>query len=429
MKICLIIPQSSFLTDEKVFVSLGILKVAAALEKRGIEVEVLDLSGVTEYEIPEADVYGITATTPQLPAAVEIAKRLKKKVILGGPHVTLINAARKRIGGRSVKAFQDLRKDFDVLVAGDGEKAIFKALDKNSGLVDADDFNSPLFIKNDETLPARHLIDLESYHYEIDGVRATSLISQLGCPFKCGFCGGRNTDTYGRMRRKRPEKVIEEIRYLNKTYGYRGFMFYDDELNVNPDLVNLMERIERLGLDLRLRGFVRANLFTDKQAEAMYRAGFRVILTGFESGSPRMLKNMNKISTIDDNSRCVEIAQRHGLKVKALMSIGHPGESIDTIDETRQWLKANRPDDIDITIIAVYPGTNYYDLAKPAGKEWCYEINGDKLYSQDIDCRKVVNYYKGNPGEYVSFVRTDYLSPLDLVLSREKLEKEFKNEA
>ena len=59
----------------------------------------------------------------------------------------------------------------------------------------------------------------------------------------------------------------------------------------------------------------------------MSEAGFRWILTGFESGSPRILRNINKRATMQENTRCVEIARRHNLKVKALMSIGHPGES------------------------------------------------------------------------------------------------------
>jgi len=43
MAVCLIIPPSIFLLDERVFMTLGILKVAAVLEQRGIEVQMLDL--------------------------------------------------------------------------------------------------------------------------------------------------------------------------------------------------------------------------------------------------------------------------------------------------------------------------------------------------------------------------------------------------
>ncbi len=76
-RICLVIPPSVFLLDERVFMTLGILKVAAVLEQAGIEVEMLDLSGVENYEEVVQDhvrhgpalCYGVTATTPQMPAA------------------------------------------------------------------------------------------------------------------------------------------------------------------------------------------------------------------------------------------------------------------------------------------------------------------------------------------------------------------------
>src|SRR5256714_7357192 len=107
--ICLVIAPSGFLLDERVFMSLGILRVAAVLEQRGIPVEVLDLSGIENYEDvvrlhaknSTAAQYGITATTPQMPAAVKVATAIKEVrpdalTILGGPHATLVSAAVKR---------------------------------------------------------------------------------------------------------------------------------------------------------------------------------------------------------------------------------------------------------------------------------------------------------------------------------------------
>jgi len=45
----LIVPPSPFLLDERVFVSLGLLTVAAVLERGGYGVALLDLSGVQNY--------------------------------------------------------------------------------------------------------------------------------------------------------------------------------------------------------------------------------------------------------------------------------------------------------------------------------------------------------------------------------------------
>ncbi|MBI4041342.1 MAG: B12-binding domain-containing radical SAM protein [Deltaproteobacteria bacterium] len=452
--VTLITPPSVFLLDERVFISLGILKVAAMLEQEGYPVEFLDLSGIENFEEVMAlhckhsssAFFGLTATTPQLPQAVKLAHvirdhRKDAKIILGGPHLTLVSAARKReltkaiTNGRAQKAFQSLQDQFDILVAGDGELAIFEALSPQApSFIDADDPKKSFFLKNSDLeklpFPARHLVDIASYHYAIDSFPATSLIAQLGCPFACGFCGGRYSPFLRRVRQRSTHNVVEEIHTLYKTYGFRAFMLYDDELNVNPKMVELMNEIAELQrrekTDFRLRGFVKAQLFNEEQAKAMYRAGFRWLLCGYESGAPRILRNINKRATQEENTRCVEIAKKYGLKVKALMSLGHPGESEETVQETHQWLAEVKPDDFDMTIITTYPGTPYYDDAVIHDEDnniWAYEFQGDKLYSYEVDYTTTAKYYKGDPkGGYKSFVYTDHLSPEQIVTWRDHLE-------
>ncbi|KND50766.1 MAG: Radical SAM domain protein [Parcubacteria bacterium C7867-001] len=455
--ICLIIPPSPFLLDERVFISLGILKVAAVLERSGWRVEMLDLSGVANYldavadhaAASEAPFYGITATTPQMPAAARIAETLRRvtpsaRLILGGPHATLVHAAWRReeeLGqlARAKRALSGLEHYFDVIVAGDGEEAVFAALAPDAPrIIDADGRHSPLFLKRGTLdalpFPARHLIDVGSYHYTIDGMNATSIIAQLGCPFNCGFCAGRLSPMLRHIRTRSSENIVEEMVHLYTTYGYTGFMFYDDELNVNKELVDLMQRIDGaqrdLGTEWRLRGFVKAELFTEEQAAAMYRAGFRWLLVGFESGSPRILDTIKKRATREDNTRCLEIAHRHGIKVKALMSIGHPGESRETVEETRAWIEETKPADFDVTIITPYPGSPYYDEALPGdvpGK-WVYTAdNGDRLYQEEIDYTQSADYYKGDPNDgYVSHVSTDFLSAEALIRERDALERNLR---
>jgi radical SAM superfamily enzyme YgiQ (UPF0313 family) len=487
-RVCFVIPPSAFLLDERVFVSLGVLKVAAAIEARGYPVEVLDLSGVTNYEdaaraharTTDARAFALTATTPQMPATARIIAALRavapdRLIVLGGPHVTLAAAAMKREqdrgdvvdGGRGTRAFFDCAKLVDAVVAGDGEDAIEGALykferePKGRGIfIDADDPNGPLFLsrKRMEELPppARHLVDLSTYHYTIDGAPATSLIAQLGCPFACSFCGGRASPMLRRARMRSTESVLAEVAHLHRTYGYCGFMFYDDEMNVSKTMVELMRGLvmlqKSLGVEFRLRGFVKAELLTQEQADVMHEAGFRWLLCGFESGHPRILDNINKKATVEDNDRAVAYARKAGLKVKALMSIGHAGESAETVEATRQWILRTRPDDFDCTVITPYPGSPYYDEAVRLNNDslveplkvsvafdvarvakspiWTYTAprTGDRLHAFELDYTQEADYYKSTPGAYVSHVFTDHLSPVDLVKLRDHLEDSVRDE-
>ncbi len=836
LRVCLITPPSPFLMDQRYFMSLGILKVGAVLEQSGIHVDHLDLSGIENYEdavrdYPHDAIFALTATTPQIPAAVKIRNVLVgRKVIIGGPHATLVHAAAKRGSERAKQALSHILSTFDCVVAGDGEKSIFQAL-HSKGLIDADDPKSVLWQTSkdftESPWPARHLVDVDSYHYTVDGERALSAVFQLGCPFhsvtgdtfiftskgfervdelqarlgvgvveqcvhgdsvvrfdiaeplaardgariasafldegirkvyevrhkfgiplrgtaehpiltvngnslvwkqinelnngdwiackfpdpvstelqtltiipvlrvvppggfhsqpiklptvvdedlawlmgfilgdgcipmdgrpqihvcvtedikvklervvlekfnlklkiydstlttkmqhgwinsrvvyeffvqtlgispsnklnvpdvirrsprpvieaflnglwdadgydnkngsylctingefarqicmlmllikqipflreirgggytdghhwrvgivqgerlpldcgiykskksgvwywrtkksanrtgirrrtlhesglsnpldidglfyspvenivqagketvydltvpdgenfvangiivhNCAFCGGRNSPMLRQIRTRTSDSVIAEMLHLHERYGINALMAYDDELNVNKQIVDLMRRIKATGIDWRLRGFVKSELFTEEQAEAMYAAGFRWLLCGFESAHPRILKNIAKNATVEDNTKMLRTAHKYGLKVKALMSIGHAGESEETINATKNWLIEERPDDFDATVICVYPGTNYYDNAVPIGDNvYKYEVNGDALYSENVDYIKELAYYKGHAGEYQSFVWTDHISRERIVTMRDELEHEVR---
>lgn len=458
--ICLVIPPSIFLLDERVFPSLGVLKIASNLERAGYKVDVLDLSGYEDYtKIIEVyctnnstENFGITTTTPQMPATYKVANAIRQykqnsKLIIGGPHPTLISAALKLekqrllLTGRAHKAFRQLQKNFDVVVSGDGELAIFDAINAPRGeftFIDADDPKGQFFLQKNELgkypWPARHLIDLESYHYKINGHKATSLIGQLGCPFSCAFCGGRLTYMLRMSRQRDINNIVDEMKFLYDTYQYTGFMFYDDELNVNKQVTQLLDKVsdlqDKLGVDFALRGFVKAEIFTEEQARAMYRAGFRQLLTGFESGDERILININKKATIADNSRAIEIAKKNKLTVKALMSIGHAGESHQTIENTKNWLLQMEPEDFDCTVISTYPGTSYYDESVETEPGiWTYTApkTKDRLHAYDLDYNLVADYYKGDPnGGYKAYVYTDHISAEHLVTERDKLEKEVR---
>lgn len=461
MRICLINPPSAFLLDERVFPSLGLLKVAAVLEQDGHDVHVLDLSGIENYlEALEEyiseytpDIFGITTTTPQLPAVTRVTAHLRKlqpnaRLILGGPHVTLLHSASEWerthgvTDGRGHRALAAMKDIYDVLVAGDGELAIRVAVAPDAPkLIDGDDRHGPYFMTDEiyesTPLPARHLVDLDGYRYTIEGHRSTSLIAQLGCPFSCGFCGGRNSKSLRVPRHRSTASIVAELEMLHRTYGYTGFMFYDDELNVNRkrflSLLSAIERLQgRLGVEFRLRGFVKSELFDREQADAMYRAGFRWMLCGFEAASPRILLNIAKRATRDDNSRAVEAAKGAGLKVKALMSCGHPGETDDSVVAIRDWLVETAVDDFDCTIITPYPGTPYYDEARrqpDGGGIWTYTApaTGDRLHALEVDYMVDAQYYKGDPdGGYTSFVYTDHLTPAEIVRLRAWVERDVR---
>ncbi len=409
----LVNPPSPFLLDEKVFPPLGIMKVSADMDA-----PLLDLAGEKDYleilvdELGDYDFVGIGSTTPQLPFAAAIARRVREVspavTILGGSHATVASG-----GPRPDKALAGL---FDYVVANDGAQGL-RALA-------GPPINGTAYPEGNDW--GRDRLDIESYRYEIDGHKATSLISQFGCPFACGFCCGRSIPFYRHVKYRQHEDVIEEIRQLYRRYGFTGFMFYDDEMNVNPKMIAFMGMLEdlqaELGVEFRFRGFVKAGIFTQAHATAMYGAGFRWLLCGFEGADPKLLLNINKKATVEDNTEMVDFAKKAGMKVKALMSIGHPGESPASVRAVEDWLIEVEPEDFDLTVITPYPGSLYYDKAEKVGDIWRYETNGDALYMDEVDYTVESDFYKGMRGAYISHVYTDHLSRAEIVQARDAVE-------
>lgn len=251
----------------------------------------------------------------------------------------------------------------------------------------------------------------------------------------CSFCSGRNSPSLRVIRNRTVDSIIEEVQFLHHRYGFTGFMFYDDELNVSKSMVELMHRLTdlqmKLGKEFRLRGFVKSELFNEIQAKAMYDAGFRWLLCGFESGDARILQNIEKQATREDNSKVLEIAKKYNLKTKALMSVGHAGESAETVENTKQWLLDNQPEDFDCTVITTYPGSPYYDSALQSKDDpdvyvYTQPKTKDILFQKSLDYTKECDYYKGVPGSYISYVWTDKIEAKDLVAARDALEVEVR---
>jgi radical SAM superfamily enzyme YgiQ (UPF0313 family) len=227
--------------------------------------------------------------------------------------------------------------------------------------------------------------------------------------------------------------VVDEIEQLHATYGFTHFVFYDDELNIHtPRLLELCRELialqDKLGVKLHFRGFMKAELASVEQFTMLSEAGFDVLVVGAESGSDRILTNMRKHSTVEDNTRFVDLCRQFDIKAKAIMSLGHPGESDSTLEATEQWLDHVMLDDVNFTIISCLPGAPYYDKALRTGKHFTYTaLSGDVLYSDDVDFHAELNYVSADLDYgYESTVWTDALDREDLVQWHKYLESRFK---
>lgn len=397
--IILVNPPSPFLIDELVFPPLGILYLASALRKNGYNnIKVFDdfrKEKTNRFIIRQSGgVFCISTTTPQFKEAKKIIKGIKKnykrsRIIIGGSHVSGLP--------------QDgLQAGADTVVIGEGENAIIKALEGRRGII-----QEPYITDiNKLPFPARDLIDLKKYKYYIGNKLATTVMTTRGCPYRCAFCANNVWNFERKIRFHSPEYVYKEVKELKDKFGYEAIMFFDDTFTVHkPRLLKICELLKPL--DIIWRCFIRTDTVDEESLTAMYNAGCRYIGCGVESGSPTILKNIRKQTNVKLNTDIVKLAKSIGFHVKTFLIIGCPGETEETVKETKQWIKDALPHDFDITILTPYSGSDIYQ--RPGSYDLCFIRNN-------------LGWYKGKAGEYKSYVWTKSLSRERIVELRNEID-------
>lgn len=475
LKFVLVIPPSPFLIDDRAFPFLGPLQIGALARREGHEVAVADLTGFKQRnphvvhanleEVMEeakkllydtcrdADVVGFYSLAAQHPHVCQFNEFIRNAypnvvTVLGGPHA---NTAPTRC----------LEDDFDFIVVSDqgggggepGFLELVKRLEQN-GCKRTDRIplrKNPLRIVKDNCevdgdwkkhhrviavpsregvewendkwpLPARDLIDLRSYHYEVEGERATSIVSATGCPYACIYCS--HWGGYRKMEAKSSDKVAEEIQSIKDTYGFRGIMFYDDEINLRNDFyTDFLPMLKKQNIVWRAFFKNGKNLTTESVFEAMANSGCVSICTGAESADPKILKDIKKGATLEDNTNFVKYAVKYGISAKIFTQIGLPGETLETVEKLRKWLIEMAElgcKDADCSITTPYNATPLFETPEK------FDITFDK---EELDYSKKVILYKSTPGEYTSYVSHKELTREDLVAARQMIEDDFRKAA
>lgn len=398
--VLLVNPQSSFLVDSRTFPPLGLLYLGAALETNGHSASVVDLAFDSPLEGHNPDLIGIMCLTPHYPQMPSLIAKLRSlypstPIAVGGPHFSTVPSDGARLGA-------------DAVCVGDGEEAILRIVAGERGVV-----QSPGGILDVDhyPIPARHLLPIHDYRYQIAGITATTIMTQRGCPYTCSFCC--HWEGYRKMRLRSLDNVAQELELL-KASGFGAVMIYDDETNiVHKRTLQLCEVLK--DAKVRWRAFIKANLFNREQAQAFSASGCWELCTGVESGSDVVLRTIAKRATVADNTRARSLCREHGIRFKAFCMVGHPGESYDSAYATRDWLIANAPDEFNLSLYTPYLGTPVFDRPQD------FDLQFDKLdYSQSEF------FYRGKPGEYQSHASTSALTGEQLARLRDEIEDEVR---
>ncbi len=367
---------------------LGLGYVAAAVEKRGYRVQVLDWCEGFPRDIPKADIFGMQVTAPQIDLAKHAAEMIKQQfpgalVVAGGPQ-TGVDAGR---------FLED--PNFDSIVVDEGEFSFYELIRQYETTREFELCykNPPIRLLDDIPFPARHLFprfkeDALRTHQLLKGDYTeggqTTIIASRGCPYSCSFCAPHPR----KLRYRSPGNVIAEIEQIIRDWGIYQFKWQDDTFTVNKQWVlELCEGISKLPRTYH-RAHTRVNVFDEEMAAAMYRAGVRILCFGIESFSQRLLDINSKAITIDQIERAARIAKRHGFKTVGFLIFGMPGENRQSVEETKAGIIRNKKnlDYLNLATMVPLPGTPIHEHPERFGCRIIDDLDAGKwIVNHDAD--------------------------------------------
>jgi len=365
---------------------LGFGYLVSVLRERN-EVKIVDALGldyspdevVSKIKKFDPEVLGLTATTPSIYKAYDVARITKDinpdiKTIIGGPHVTFT-------AKETLKECEHL----DIVVRGEGEETVRELSDvfekegdlksvlgitfrDNGKIIETAD--RPLIKNLDEIpFPAYDLLP----ELKFDGKKYAVMMTSRGCPFNCIFCS--SSLLCGKTWRGRsPENVVEEMRIL-KSRGINEIEFLDDTFTLNRKRVEkICDLIKREKLDISWSCSSRVNTINREMAEKMKSVGCHTVYMGVESGTERILKIISKGITLKEAEKAVKMVKEVGLNSVCSFVLGIPGETIETMKKTINFAKKLNPTFAQFTLATPYPGTRLFEIAKEKGslltKDW-----------------------------------------------------------
>jgi len=369
------------------------LYLAGYLEKHGFTVEIFNphIRNTEKYfkmvmrEIAgkQPRFVGLAAFVTDFDSVVALATEIKNQtdttILVGNAHPSI-----------APNDFLYESSPFDIVVRGEGELTVRQILAEYHKDGDLNQIRGIAYYKDGAVavtrnrelmdlsecgMPAYHKIDMRWYQRPTKFIiRRLMTVGAViytgrGCPFNCSFCASNsvwkaNERAAGKaLVRKRPlSQVMEELRILQDVYGFDFFYILDDTFGIKEDDITSFCRAYReSGLTMLWAAETRVNCVHNEQILKLLKdSGCIQLDFGVETGSPKLLKNINKATTVEQTIRAFDLCRKNGIRTFANILLNLPGEDEEDLQLTHRLLENIRPTFTSIGVTQPYPGTDIY---------------------------------------------------------------------
>ena len=371
-------PKSGFGDEWMTFLPIGLGFLQAMLESRGFPCRLANLSGKGRREILDylrrrrPQVIGVSMFTFNRKRSCDLLQLAREAcpealLLAGGPHPT-------HLAG---EVFEDCPA-LDAIVKGEGELPLLGILERLAAAgKDAWRTAPGLILREGETASVAPMEDLDIMGAPVEHFAADFLddVGQLayistsrGCPATCNFC---NTPEFwgSSVRFRSPSAVLKEMVLLRGRHGLTYYSFRDDTFTANRSrILTLMDLIRESGLHPLWNCQSRVNLVDEDRLVAMKRAGCEFMQFGVEHGSERVLELLDKGTSMKHAHRALALVRKVGMNLGIYLITGIPGEQWEDVELTADLIRGTRPHDVQVSPLALYPGTRLFDRYRQEGR-------------------------------------------------------------
>jgi len=400
---------------EMLFPPLGVAALAGQLRALDVETRVFDGTFSTLEQLSDdlnaysPDIVGVSSMVSLTGNTLRIAEMVKTDlpdslIVAGGPLPTVFPARYRShfdavFRGEADVSFPRFCRDY----FGRGASRLALGglpLDSYDGLFITDhglrvDNPTVHHLESElETfaLPDRSDFDHAAYQrewQEKSGVKATSIMTSLGCPFSCDFC---SRPIFGAaVRRRSLDAVFAEIDQIVAD-GYDSLWIADDIFTLSlPYLEEFCRRMtsrqSATGRQMTWSCLSRATGLDIATVRRMKAAGCRRVYLGLESASQATLDLMKKGVTVEQGVRAAHLYRDAGVEVAAFFIVGYPGETVASIEETFALALALPLDEISFNVPMPLPGSGLFERlnGRDEEKDWSGENEVTFVYPSEFD--------------------------------------------
>lgn len=416
MKVCLLFPKSTFLNNPIMWPPLGLMYLSSQLRAQGHETFFCDLNFDPMPEDGEFDQLWVSSTSPQMAETKRIGE-----ICRDWQHTSTV------LGGAGAWANPETHKvlPYNVIVSGESDHPdTVRQIVEMARVGGHEHISPPITRSMDWVLPPdrRWANKYHSYMADREGNqhRMSSLFCSRGCPLECSFCeSGRHGIIWDRLTRYESLELVEYQIKECQELGFTGLAYYDDVFILNKKRTMAMLEIHKK-YNMVFRCFLRSDILCNhggyEYLKAMQEGGLIEIFVGVESADNQIKDNIHKKTTIEQDTSVLEWCRELGIRCKMSFILGLPGESMESMETTRQWILKHRPHRVQVDRLIPFPGT---PLTKnPEEYDLIWERQVDDEY-----------FYKGREDlDVSSFVSTSHLTREQIDTFWKNLEIELKKE-